>query len=216
MRLSRQFCFSMLMFLALTLPGQAGTLVLYPFSTDLNPTVTGPGITPNLMVSILSQAYVGDDGFGNVFEAYPTSGSTSASLALANDSYFDLSLTTSTGSLGKLLVSFDVAKGGASDPRGYFVESSLDDFTTDLISQTLPSGANQAPAPESFVVDATGQSSLSLRFYVWTPDYQTYSIDFRNLEVGTTTPEPATWCPIGFGLLAAAIMRRRRSAKAAL
>ncbi len=89
---SRSCFLTMILFAGLALPVYASTLVLYPFTADLNPTITGSGITPTLTLSTLSNAYIGDDGFGNVLEAYPTSGSTSAPLALANNSFFTLSL----------------------------------------------------------------------------------------------------------------------------
>jgi hypothetical protein len=166
-------------FCCLALPASAQDFVLYPFSTNLNRTVVGPGVTPALGGVTLSGAFIGDDGFGNVLEAYPAVGSTSAALALANSSFFTLSLSITPGNFGPVGVNFSVGKGGNSDPRGYFVRTSLDGFASNVLSQTLPGGANQAPAPQSFSLDLTGQSSITLRFYVWTPNPANNSIDFR-------------------------------------
>lgn len=179
--------FTLLLLLgALSLPAWAQNFVLYPFSTDLNPTTVGAGVTPTLSPAALSTFFINDDGFGNILDARPTSGSTSASLALTNNSFFTLSLSITPGTFGPVVVSFDVAKGGDSDPRGYFVRTSLDGFATDVLSQTLPSGANQAPAPQAFSLNLAGQSSVTLRFYIWTPDPNTNSVDFRNLRVDGT------------------------------
>jgi hypothetical protein len=178
--------FSLLLLLGvLSLPAWAGDFVFYPFSTDLNPTTVGAGVTPTLNGGALTSFSIGNDGFGNVLEAYPSAGSTSAALALANSSFYTLSLSIAPGTFGPTVVNFNVAKGGASDPRGFFVRTSLDGFATDVLSQTLPSGPNQAPARQSFNLDLTGQSSVTLRFYVWTPDSNNFSVDFRNLEVAS-------------------------------
>ncbi len=189
----------------------AAPLVLYPFSADLLPTIVAPGVTPTLDVSTLLQPpptpLINDDGYGNILNAYPTSGSTSAALALANDSFFTLALNAAPISLGPLTVQFEVGKGGTSNPRGYFVRSSLDGFAADLFSEALPSG-QPPPALRSFGVDATGQTALFLRFYVYTPNPNANSVDFRNLRVDTV-PEPTGMVLCGLVLLGAMASRRR-------
>jgi hypothetical protein len=215
-RVTRRFTL-LLLFAVLALPASAQDFVLYPFSTNLNPSVVGAGVTPALGVATLSGAFIADDGFGNVLEAYPTAGSTSAALALANNSFFTLSLSITPGTFGPVFVNFNVGKGGNSDPRGYFVRTSLDGFASNVLSQTLPSGANQAPAPQSFSLNLTGQSSVTLRFYVWTPNPANNSVDFRNLEVARNvpgTPVPPSWSLALIGLAIAGLYSawRRRSA----
>jgi hypothetical protein len=213
--LTRRFTF-LWFFAVLAFPASAQVYVLYPFSTDLNPTVLGPSVTPTLGLATLSSAFVGSDGFGNVLEAYPIAGSTSAALALANNSYFTLALSISPGAVGPVVVSFNVGKGGNSDPRGFSVRTSLDGFASDVLSQTLPSGANQAPAPQSFGLNLTGQTAVTLRFYVWSPGTNN-SLDFRNLQVAgplSATPLPPSWSLALIGLAAASLYCawRRRTA----
>jgi hypothetical protein len=214
-RVTRRFTL-LLLFAVLALPASAQDFVLYPFSTNLNPTVVGAGVTPTLGVATLSGAFIGEDGFGNVLEAYPAVGSTSAALALANSSFFTLALSITPGTFGPVVVNFNVGKGGSSDPRGYFVRTSLDGFASNVLSQTLPGGANQAPAPQSFSLDLTGQSSVTLRFYLWTPGTAN-SVDFRNLEVARSvpaTPLPPSWSLALIGLATAGLYSawRRRNA----
>jgi hypothetical protein len=175
-----------------------------------------PRTTPTLGLATLSSAFVGSDGFGNVLEAYPIAGSTSAALALVNNSYFTLALSITPGAVGPVVVSFNVGKGGNSDPRGFSVRTSLDGFASDVLSQTLPSGANQAPAPQSFGLNLTGETAVTLRFYVWSPGTNN-SLDFRNLQVAgplSATPLPPSWSLALIGLAAASLywVWRRRAA----
>jgi len=183
------------------------TLVTYPFSPAGNilPSVVGVGVTPTLTLpSNLNSYSVGPDGFGNVLQAYPQTGSTSS---VNTVSYYTLSLTTNaSGGLGQLTVSFGVGKGGNSDPRGVLARSSLNNYGTDVFSLTLPSGVQAAPAPQSFTVDASGQSAITLRFYVWAPGNGN-SVDFSNLSVTTPTPAPSAvptlseWSQLLLGLM---------------
>lgn len=183
------------------------TLVTYPFSpaSNISPSVVGVGVTPTLTLpSTLNSYAVGPDGFGVVLQTYPQTGSTSS---VNTVSYYTLSLTTNaSGGLGQLTVSFDVGKGGNSDPRGVLARSSLNNYGTDVFSLTLPSGPQAAPAPQSFTVDASGQSAITLRFYVWAPSNGN-SVDFSNLSVTSTTPTPVSipslseWAQMLLGLL---------------
>jgi PEP-CTERM motif len=207
----------LLLFAVLALPASAQDLVLYPFSTNLNPTVVAASVTPALGLATLSNSFIGDDGFGNVLEAYPTAGSTSAALALANNSFFTLTLSVTPGTFGPVVVNFNAGKGGSSDPRGFLVRTSLDGFASNVLSQTLPSGTQQAPAPQSFSLNLSGQSAVTLRFYVWTPFPAANSVDFRDLEVAgsvSATPLPPTWSLALIGLAAAGLYFewRRRTA----
>jgi hypothetical protein len=81
-----------------------------------------------------------------------------------------------------MVVRFEVGKGGTSSPRGYFVRSSLDGYTSDLVLVTFPDG-QAAPSLESFIVNAAGQTAVTFRFYIFTPDYTENSIDFRNVRI---------------------------------
>ena len=92
-------------------------------------------------------------------------------------------------------LSFEVGKGGSSDLRGYFIRSSVDNFATDLINVTLPTGSQQAPSLAS--VDLSSYKNISattFRFYVFAPTDNT-SVDFRNIQLTSAAgavPEPLT------------------------
>lgn len=161
------------------------TLVYYPFSTDLNYTSLSPSISAaTLSFSNLTSAYIADDGFGNVLEAYPAAGATNYASAVSNNSYFTLTLdAVSVVSMDNLV--FEVGKGGSSDPRGYFVRSSVDGFTNDLISEVLPAGSASAPVSKSIPLGSEydGISGVIFRFYIFSPTPVVNSVDWSNISV---------------------------------
>jgi hypothetical protein len=169
--------------------GYAGVLASFPFSSDTNPaTVAAPLQSATFGASSLSNQYIGDDGFGSVLEAYPASGATDTSTALAQPSYFTITATAAPGQPFNLSqLQFEVGKGGDADPRGYFVRSSVDGYASNLNAQVLPSGTNQAPALVTInLASISGMQHLNgitFRFYIYTPDYQANSVDFRNLTL---------------------------------
>lgn len=186
---------------------EAAMIVQYPFATDTAP-LLGAGVqSSNYDASHLSDFFVADDGFGSVLQAYPSSGSTDFASAAANNSYFSITVTASGGSdLDLGLLQFEVGKGGSSDPRGYFIRTSVDSFASDLFSTLLPSGAQQAPALKSINLSGSpvfqNLSSIEFRFFVFTPNPSGSSVDFRNLELSSaanSVPEPASLWLIGTG-----------------
>ena len=179
------FAITLAAFAAFPVFGQT-TLVSYPFSSNTTPTTVAPGITPTLSFTNLSSSLVANDGFGVVLQAYPGAGATSAPLALSSNSYYSLALALPSPSTGPVTVAFNVGKGGNSDPRGYFVRTSLDNFGSDVGGGQLPTGAQAAPAPASVNLTLSGQSTLTIRFYVWTPIPGGNSVDFSNLTVSGT------------------------------
>jgi len=161
------------------------TLVKYPFIENTAYSESQPVLdTSFLDFTNLFNHYIGDDGFGNVLETYPACGAYNYTLAIINDSYFTLDATTDTEVDLNSLV-FEVAKGGSSDPRGYFIRSSIDGFASDLIYEILPAGDNQAPVRKSLALGASYHNitSVTFRFYVFTPDCAGYSVDWRNLAI---------------------------------
>lgn len=148
---------------------------------------------------------------------------TSAATAISTSSYFTITVNASSTvpmALSQLL--FDVGKGGASDPRGYFIRSSLDGYASDLFAQTLPLGVTQAPT--AVVVNLSGiagmdrVSAVTFRFYVYTPTPTSNSVDFRNLTVvGSQAPalpvpvNQLTWLlALALAVLGGALQMRQR------
>lgn len=197
----------------------ASSIVEYTFTSSTNATFTATGVaSTSVNGSRLSQFYIGNDGFGNVLEAYSADGTvTNADNALASNSYFSLSVAASSGKLLDIAsLSFEVAKGGDNDPRGYFVRSSVDNFSTNIFASTLPSGSQAAPSPVTIDLSQfADQASIDFRIFVWQPSLFN-SIDFRNLSlVGNVVnsrigqvPEPVTFLLLLTGLGAIVVTRR--------
>ena len=181
---------------ALSALSHAATLVSFPFTATTNATtVTFPALSASF-ASTLSPVtpYIGNDGFGNVLESYPMSGAMTVATALSTNSFFTITVNAAADApmtLTQLL--FEVGKGGTADPRGYFIRSSLDGYASDIFSQTLPVGATAAPVATivnlSSIPGMARVTTVTFRFYIYTPNPASNSIDFRNLSVvGTQAP----------------------------
>lgn len=174
----------------------AAIVVSYPFTVDTNPVISSPMVGSSVYSDTnLSSSIIADDGFGDILEAYPSLGSTDVASALTNNSYFTITITPTPGNVINLSqLGFDVAKGGSSDPRGYFIRSSVDGYASDLIAEVLPSGANAAPVAKSVSLPGhTNLASVTFRFYLYSPDPLGNSVDFRNVAFSYTpsaTPVP--------------------------
>lgn len=193
-------------------------MLQYPFTANYAPATVDPSVQSlSLDTSLLNPGCVCNDGFGTVFQSYPSNGSTTAVAALSNGSYFSIALSLQPGYLlDASSLTFDVGKGGNSDPRGYFIRASVDGYSSNLTAATLPSGAQQAPQFASVDLSGAqfqGLSSLGLRFYVWTPSPTGNSVDWSNITLNgaTATPEPSTILLLagGIGALIAAQKRLR-------
>jgi hypothetical protein len=188
----------------------AAVLVSYPFTSNTNPFMLGPGVqSSSFNGSQLSKFLVFDDGFDYVLQAYPSIGSTSPAAALANNSYFNINVTAAPWVLLDLTtLQFEVGKGGNSDPRGYFIRSSVDGFASALFATNLPTGPHMAPALQAIDLSTLPAyqhvSSIDFRFYVWTPIPISQSVDYRLLQLqgSAAVPEPS---PLALFAAAAAI-----------
>jgi len=162
-----------------------------------------------------------DAGLGNVLKTGPgtaISGATAAS-ALANDWYFDVTLTpTSTMDISS--IQLDYSRGGTSGDRGWFVRSSADSYASDLYSVSTASGTAVGLNP--FDINLTGFTGLAspttFRFYTYTNGTGRYN-DFKNLRFnsnipGAAVPEPGEWAAMGIlgAGLVGMVIRKRRSA----
>jgi surface protein len=159
-------------------------IVYYPFTTDENYTEISPLLANSTLdFSLLYEHYVSGDGFGEVLQTYPDDNIINAAAALENNIYFTLTLdAVSTIKLDSLI--FEVGKGGSSDPRGFFIRSSIDSYATDLYSETLPSGSQTAPVLHSLALgdDFQDISSVTFRFYIFSPG-SSRSVDWRHLRL---------------------------------
>jgi len=196
------------------------TLVYYPFSSDLNYTTLASSISSSTIdFSNINNLYIENDGFGSVLEAYPANGATDYATAVSNNSYFTITLNVaSLVNMDSLI--FEVGKGGGTDPRGYFIRSSVNGFTTDLISETLPSGNSAAPVRKSIalgtVYDGVSNVTFRLCFYSLSPSSN--SVDWSDLYVkggGSSAVPVSKWNIVAAMLLIAlfALYRMQKKRK---
>lgn len=194
----------------------ATTLATYPLSSNTSPTGVDPNVTVQFSTNNLFATSFGSDGFGNVLEAYPKAGSTSAGTALSNGSYFSVTITANSGYLLNLTsLGFDANAGDSHAGHGAFVRSSVDSFSTDLFVPTL---TYATPATQSVSLGSSFQnlSSATFRLYQYTGSPTVWSNDYRNLVISgtadaTSTPEPSSITLIGLaGIAGLTLWRRRR------
>lgn len=170
----------------------------------------------------MGQFSVGNDaGLGNVLKTGPgtvVSGA-SAATALANDWYFDVTLTP-TSTIDISSIQLDWSRGGTNGDRGWFVRSSADSYASDLYSVFTANGTAVGLNPVDINLSGfTGLTSpTTFRFYTYTNSTGRY-VDFRNLRFnsnspGAAVPEPGEWAAIGIlgAGLAGLVIRKRRSA----
>jgi hypothetical protein len=141
------------------------------------------------------------------------SGATAAN-ALANDWYFQLTLTPSS-SMDIDSIEADWSRGGTTGVRGWFIRSSLDNYASDLFAVESPDGT--AKGFQHVDIPLTGFTDLAtatnFRFYVYTSTNGRY-LDFSNVQFNGPTvapiPEPTSLLSTG-GLLGLGLLVRRRA-----
>ena len=156
----------------------------FPFTADTT-AILGTGVQSATLSSVsLNQYYIRSDGFGNVLETYARTGN---NLATNTTSYFTIQFTALPGKSFDLdSLQFYVGKGGPSDPRGFIITSSLDNYSTSLTSVQLPVGAQHAPALNTVNLSSftysKNVSSVTFRIYVYAPSTLN-SIDWSNFSL---------------------------------
>jgi hypothetical protein len=163
--------------------------VLAASSIARAPATPGPGLS---RFDVVEEGGYSDSVRRTMVSAYPSdsSGATAAN-ALANNWYFSVSLTpASTMSIAS--IGLDWSRGGTTGVRGWFVRSSLDNYTSDLYANATPAGTAKEVKPAS--INLLGFNSLStqtdFRFYVYT-ETSGLSMNFANVTFFADGPEPA-------------------------
>jgi len=133
---------------------------------------------------------------GNLLSTYSASGATSAATAVANNSYFYITLTADSGKrLNLTSLTFKIAKGGSSGTRGGVVRSSVDSYVDSLYSEDV---TTVWPNFADITVDLTGAnyqnlSEITFRLYTYTPSTDT-SMEWDDVTInGTVVPEAGTF-----------------------
>jgi hypothetical protein len=145
---------------------------------------------------------------------------TTAAASLANNSYATFTLSTA-GTFNLSSFTFDASRGGASLTRGFVIQSSIGGFGSGgailLQVDSIPTqqGAGGPTAnftPYSIDLSAAsfqGLTNVEFRIYAFS-DGTGASVDFDNLTLNGTVPEPAALLLGGMGLGAACVRRFRR------
>ena len=127
----------------------------------------------------------------------PQGSSTSPATAISNNKYYQFTLTPESGYQMTLdSITFDVARGGGSTPRGYVLRSSVDNYTADLSAgDLLTARPTYTPVSVTLGPNFSGVTSpVSFRFYNYAPAAGN-SIDYDNIIVNGTlgvVPEPSS------------------------
>jgi hypothetical protein len=197
-------------------------------------TFPGSAFAPTTVAPNTSSTDVNDTGSSADLEpgaALPNSAfleqlilSTTPAAAVANNQFFQFTTTPNAGfELDLTSLTFDAGRGGASTPRGFVLRSSLDGFSTDIATATIPT---VQPTLTNFSIDLTGaafqniNTAVTFRIYGFAPAANGVGNFYDNLtlngEVVTeaVVPEPSsvtmaiTAAVFGFGLA----RRRKRTA----
>lgn len=179
-------------------------LLQYNLATDFDPSTVADGVTGSTLTNQSLSAFTqGTAGYASdaVFAANPTSGATSASLAISNNSYFFFSITPVAGKQISLTsLTINLARGGAATPRGYDIRSSADDFATTLGTADL---STQRPNWTAVSIDLSGAafqsltSTVTFKVFIYAPA-TTNSVDGDDLIINGTVTDAGTFTQEGF------------------
>lgn len=143
------------------------------FTVSSNDSSITAGTVTEGSLSLFSNTTVGAATDPILVANPPDSDSNTASEAIGNDSYFFFAITPVSGSTMSLTtLTFNIARGGASTPRGYDVRSSADGFAATLGSANV---STQRPTFTPVSIDLSGASfqsvsgTITFRIYIFAP-----------------------------------------------
>lgn len=176
--------------------------VTTPTTNDSNFTVSS---VVNNTATPLALFATGNLGYATdtVLQVNPNEGSTSAALAVTNNQYFTFSLSPNSGiSYTITSVTFDVARGGSSAPRGYALRSSVDGYAANISTQDVTTVRPTFTSITS--IDLSGNPTFqnlttqtTFRMYVYAPTSGN-SLDFDSITVNGTVGAAGTVVQEGF------------------
>lgn len=163
-------------------------LLNYDLETDFNPSTQASGLSGGALTNASLSSFVRDTlayGTGTTQGlANPPASTTTAALAVTNNSYFSFTATPTAGfSISLTSLTFKMARGGAATPRGYAVRSSADGYASNLATADI---VTQRTTFTDVSVDLSGvafqglSSAITFRIYVYAPA-NTNSLDFDDV-----------------------------------
>ena len=138
---------------------------------------------------------------------------TTAALAVTNNKYFQFQVTPATA-VDLTSLSFKVARGGASTPRGWVVRSSIDGFFSDLGTNLVPT-VTPTLTSESVSLGSSFQNlntAVTFRIYAFTPASGS-GLFFDDISLSgsaSVVPEPGTLALLALGIAGSIAIKRRK------
>lgn len=181
-------------------------LLAYNFTANNDPSTVAAGLTGSTILgNNLTSFTNGGAGYASdpVIASAPITGATSAALAVTNSSYWYVSITPSAGnSISLTSLTFDIARGGASTPRGYDVRSNKTGTGYDTSIGTANTTA-QRTTFQNISINLTGSEyqnvtdTITFRVYVYSPS-TVNTVDFDNVVINGSTAASGTVEQEGF------------------
>jgi autotransporter-associated beta strand protein len=192
--------FSVFILLASSWQSRADVLSQYTFGPNgstpgiLSPTSVFPGVTasdisadPGLLLDLSNPAT--QPPSSPFLRTTFTSVAATPEAAVAAEADFKFTLTANDGVILNLTsLVFDVMRGGASEPRGYEVRSSVDNYATSLGTAAVPT---VRPTFTNVTISLAapqfqGLSSITFKIYSYSPGTGA-SVDYDNITINGTT-----------------------------
>ena len=177
----------------LTATAQAEVIVQYAITgNSLNTTTNATNISGGILTAgaglalleARSQGYSTDP----MFAADPPTLTSTAALAVTNNSYFSFSVTPTTLEMDLTSLTFKASRNGSANPRGWALRSSIDSYANNIATSDI---GTVKPTWTDFTVDLSGASyqnitsAVTFRIYVYTPT-SNQSVNFDEVTVNGT------------------------------
>lgn len=192
------------------------TLVRYEFSQTQSGE-TGPGYLPTIVANGLVDTFdmAVKDTAGKItmnirntgrLRINPAGSAVNLDEAVINDKFFEFSIKPEDEyALDLISLSFDVARGGATAPRGWGLFSSVDGFTGAIATEDASS---VDPTFSHVVIGLTDPQfqglgdAITFRMYTYSPA-SGQTIEFDNITLMGIVPEPSAAILLAISLLSA-------------
>jgi len=180
-------------------------LLQWTIATNTTATTEATGVVGSVLANnLLSNFTLGSTGYASdpvLITNPPNDNCNDVTEAVAGGSYWYFSIGPESGKqLSLTTLTFNVARGGSSTPRGYAVRSSVDEFASNLGTADV---LTVRPTFTSASIDLSGASfqnlitSVTFNVYVYCPGSGN-SLDFDDITVNGTVADSGTVDQEGF------------------